>query len=179
VYPASVTVEYSTDGGATWHYAWTLSTNAAGQFSTSFTAPGAGTYLVRCSYAGSGTYNPSSSTKTLTIQTPGAASVEIWTNKASYAKGETLTAYIQGFNTGSAISIRVNVWFGLPGGGTYMYQTYYTGTLPGYYTSPVYIWQMVTIPYSAASGTYSVNAEIRNPSTNALIDSDTYYFTIS
>jgi hypothetical protein len=37
----------------------------------------------------------------------------------------------------------------------------------------------VTIPYSAASGTYSVNAEMRNPSTNALIDSDTYYFTIS
>jgi hypothetical protein len=71
VYPASVTVDYSTDGGATWHYAFTLSTNAAGAFSTSFTAPAPGTYLVRGSYAGSGTYNPSSHTETLTI-TPAA-----------------------------------------------------------------------------------------------------------
>jgi hypothetical protein len=66
VYPASVTVDYSTDGGATWNYAWTLSTNAAGAFSTSFTAPGEGTYLVRVSYAGSASYNPSSHTETLT-----------------------------------------------------------------------------------------------------------------
>jgi hypothetical protein len=67
VYPAQVTVEYSTDGGTTWNYAWTLSTNAAGQFGTTFTAPGAGTYLVRVRYAGSATYNPSSHTETLTI----------------------------------------------------------------------------------------------------------------
>jgi rhodanese-related sulfurtransferase/C1A family cysteine protease len=67
VYPAQVTVEYSTDGGATWYYAFTLGTNAAGQFSTSFTAPGEGTYLVKGSYAGSATYNPSSHTETLTV----------------------------------------------------------------------------------------------------------------
>jgi hypothetical protein len=180
VYPASVTVEYSTDGGATWHYVWTLSTNAAGQFSKSFTAPGTpGSYLVKVSYAGSASYNPSSKTETLTVTAPAQPTVEIWTNKAAYAKGETLTVYIQGFNTGPATTVRVNVWFGLPGGGTYMYETYYTGTLPGYYTSPVYVWKVVTIPYSAAVGTYSVNAEIRDPATNALIDSDTYPFKIS
>jgi hypothetical protein len=67
VYPAQVTVDYSTDGGATWHYVWTLSTNAAGGFSQTFTAPGAGTYMVRVSYAGSATYNPSSHTETLTV----------------------------------------------------------------------------------------------------------------
>jgi len=177
---ADVTVEYSTDGGATWHYAWTLNTWFSEVFAQSFTAPGTpGNYLVRARYAGSASYNPSSRTETLTVTAAAQPTVEIWTNKAAYAKGETLTVYIQGFNTGPATTVRVNVWFGLPGGGTYMYETYYTGTLPGYYTSPVYVWKSVTIPYSAASGTYSVNAEMRNPSTNALIDSDTYYFTIS
>jgi len=179
VYPAQVVVEYSTDGGATWNPAWTLSTNAAGEFSKSFTAPGTlGSYLVRARYAGSASYNPSSNTETLTVTAGAQPTVEIWTNKAVYAKGETLTTYVQLYNPGSATSVKVNVWFGLPGGGTYMYETY-SLSLPASYTSPVYTWKTVTIPYSAASGTYSVNAEMRNPSTNALIDSDTYYFTIS
>jgi hypothetical protein len=106
-------------------------------------------------------------------------SISLQTEKTTYARGQTLTAYIQGFNLGPATTIRVNVWFGLPRGGTYAYETYFTGTIPAAYTSPVYVWKSLTIPYSAASGTYSVNAEMRNPSTNALIDSDTYYFTIS
>ena len=67
VYPASVTVYYSTNGGSTWTLAWTLSTNSAGAFSHSFTAPAAGSYLIRVSYAGSSSYNPSSNTATLTI----------------------------------------------------------------------------------------------------------------
>jgi hypothetical protein len=179
VYPAQVRVEYSTDGGATWNYAWTLSTNAAGEFSKTFTAPGAGTYMVRVRYAGSATYNPSSHTETLTVQQIGSASIKIWTDKATYARGETLKAYIQGFNPGPAVAVTVKCWFGLPGGGTYMLETYYTGTIPASYTSPVYTWKSVTIPTSAAVGTYSVNAEMRNPTTNALIDSDTYYFTIT
>jgi hypothetical protein len=105
--------------------------------------------------------------------------VEIWTDKATYARGETLKAYIQGFNPGPAVAVKVKCWFGLPGGGTYMLETYYTGTIPASYTSPVYTWKSVTIPTSAAVGTYSVNAEMRNPTTNALIDSDTYSFTIT
>jgi hypothetical protein len=179
VYPAQVRVEYSTDGGATWHSAWTLGTNAAGQFGVSFTAPGAGTYMVRVSYAGSATYSSSSHTETLTVGAAAPPTVEIWTNKATYARGETLTAYIQGFNPGPATPVKVNVWFGLPGGGMYLYETYFTGTIPTSYTSPVYIWKSVTIPTNTAPGTYSVNAEMRNPTTNALIDSDTYPFTIT
>jgi len=71
VYPASVIVEYSTDGGATWHYAFTPSTTPAGTFAATFTAPAPGTYLVRGRYLGSASYNPSSHTETLTI-TPAA-----------------------------------------------------------------------------------------------------------
>jgi len=70
VYPATVKVEYSTNGGATWNYIWTLATNAAGAFSKTFTAPGVGSYLVRVSYAGSASYNPSSATETLTVGAP-------------------------------------------------------------------------------------------------------------
>jgi len=68
VYPASVTVEYSTDGGATWHYAFTPSTTPAGTFAATFTAPAPGTYLVRGRYLGSASYNPSSHTETLLIE---------------------------------------------------------------------------------------------------------------
>lgn len=68
VYPAQVRVEYSTDGGATWHYIWTLNTNAAGEFSKTFPAPGVGEYLVRVSYLGSAVYNPSSDTETLIVK---------------------------------------------------------------------------------------------------------------
>jgi hypothetical protein len=69
VYPARVKVEYSTDGGADWNYIWTLNTDAAGQFSQSFSAPGVGEYLVRVSYAGSASYNPSTKTEKLIVQT--------------------------------------------------------------------------------------------------------------
>jgi hypothetical protein len=69
VYPASVTVEYSINGGASWNFIWTLPTNTAGQFSQSFSAPAIGEYLVRVSYAGSTNYNPSSQTVKLVVQT--------------------------------------------------------------------------------------------------------------
>jgi len=182
---APVTLTFTTSGsdpdGDTLTYQWWISgvyvTTSGPTLTRTFTT--AGTYSIYVRAFDGSLYSSWSGPKTVVISAGGAATIEIWTNKAAYAKGETLTAYIQGFNTGPATTVRVNVWFGLPGGGTYLYETYYTGTLPGYYTSPVYVWKSVTIPYSAASGTYSVNAEMRNPSTNALIDSDTYYFTIS
>jgi hypothetical protein len=68
VYPAQVRVEYSVNGGATWSVFTNLNTNATGQFSITFNAPAVGSYLVRVSYAGSATYNPSSSTQTLKVQ---------------------------------------------------------------------------------------------------------------
>src|SRR5208337_2680027 len=62
---AQVTVQYSTNGGTSWLTFTTLSTNSSGQFYRTFSAPGAGTYMVNCSYAGNSTYNPSSQTLTL------------------------------------------------------------------------------------------------------------------
>jgi hypothetical protein len=75
VYPAQVEVEYSTDGGGTWHDGGTLDTNATGGFSSIFTAPAEGSYLVSCSYEGSSTYKPSSDTETLFVTT---APIESW-----------------------------------------------------------------------------------------------------
>jgi len=68
IYWADVEVEYSTNGGITWHYIWTLDTYPLGEFSRTFPAPGAGEYLVRVSYAGSAICNPSSATETLIVQ---------------------------------------------------------------------------------------------------------------
>jgi len=79
VYPADVVIEYSLDL-TTWHYVWTLSTNTAGEFSVTFTAPGVGTYYIKASYAGSASYNPSSHTERLIVQTAGMVKTWIYFN---------------------------------------------------------------------------------------------------
>jgi len=56
---ATVTLAYSTDYGLTWHPAGTLTTDFYGIFSKTFTAPSLGIYLLRVSYAGSPTHEPS------------------------------------------------------------------------------------------------------------------------
>jgi hypothetical protein len=68
IYPGQVKVIYSTNGGTTWSSALTLNTNSAGAFSKTFSAPAAGTYLIRASYAGSTNYNETSRTETLKVQ---------------------------------------------------------------------------------------------------------------
>ena len=67
VYPAQVKVYYSLNGGISWNYIWTLTTNAAGQFSKTFTAPGSGTYLVGVYYPGSTAYKSSTDTENLYV----------------------------------------------------------------------------------------------------------------
>jgi hypothetical protein len=77
VYPAQVKVDCSKNGGVTWISLWTLNTNSAGAFSRTFVAPAVGTYLFRVSYAGSATYNPSSYTQKLTVQTGAKVNTQI------------------------------------------------------------------------------------------------------
>jgi hypothetical protein len=67
VYPASVVVDYSMNGGP-WIYYATLYTNSTGGFSQIIPPPPVGTYLVNASFGSSGGYNPSSQTVVLTVQ---------------------------------------------------------------------------------------------------------------
>lgn len=178
VFPASVILEYSSDGGATWNYGLTLNTNSTGDFSLTFTAPRVGEYLVRVSYEGSDTYNPSSHTETLTIQLQELASIDIWTDKPIYSVGETMYVYIRVENLGSALPVRLTIKAGLPGGGMYGPVLDVTTTLPAGFDSGTYFWNSFTIS-SMTLGTYTWIAELRNPTTGALIDSDTWTWTVT
>jgi hypothetical protein len=55
----SVRVEYSVNNGVSWTSIWTLTTNSYGIFSQTFAAPAASTYLMRVTYAGDATHQPS------------------------------------------------------------------------------------------------------------------------
>jgi hypothetical protein len=115
------------------------------------------------------------------FETPSSAapSIEIWTNKATYARGKTMSVYIQVSNPSPATTVKIIAKIGLPGGGTYGLWTIWTGTLPAGYNSGVVFWKSFPIPYSTAVGTYSWIAELRKPATNALIDLDTWTWTVT
>jgi hypothetical protein len=108
-----------------------------------------------------------------------APSIEIWTNKATYARGKTMSVYIQVSNPSPATTVKIIAKIGLSGGGTYGLWTIWTGTLPAGYNSGVVFWKSFPIPYSTAVGTYSWIAELRKPATNALIDLDTWTWTVT
>lgn len=59
IWSATVSLEYSTDYGLSWHPAGSLTTDSYGIFSKTFTAPSPGTYIVRMSYAGSPSHKSS------------------------------------------------------------------------------------------------------------------------
>jgi hypothetical protein len=115
----------------------------------------------------------------LYISSSEAPSIEIWTNKATYARGKTMSVYLQAFNPGPATTVKIIAKIGLAGGGTYGLWTIWTGTVPASYNSGVKFWKSFPIPYSTAVGTYTWIAELRNPTTNALIDSDTWTWTLT
>jgi hypothetical protein len=125
VYPTQVKVEYSTNGGASWNFFGNLNTNAAGQFSVSFSAPGVGTYLVRVSYAGSATYNPSSYTQTLTVQTGGKVNTQIAfavsPNPASPGATVTLFGTLKDAGSNPVYPTQVKVEYSTNGGATWNY----------------------------------------------------------
>jgi PKD repeat protein len=65
---ANVSLYYSTDYGSSWHFAGTLTTNRYGTFSTTFTTPSPGTYIVRTSYEGSPIHKPSTADTPLIVR---------------------------------------------------------------------------------------------------------------
>jgi len=65
---ATVTLAYSIDYGATWHPAGTLTTDSYGIFLKTFAAPSLGIYLLRISYAGSPSYEPSKAEAPLIVR---------------------------------------------------------------------------------------------------------------
>jgi hypothetical protein len=89
-----------------------------------------------------------------------------------------MTVYVRVTNPGPATSVRVKIMLGLPGGGTYGPLLDLTTTLPAGFDSGVVTWNTFVLP-AVPAGTYSWIAELRNPATDALIDTDTYTWTVT
>ena len=65
---ATVSLEYSTDYGSSWHPAGTLTTNSYGIFSKTLTVSSIGIYLFRISYAGSPSHESSTTITALIVR---------------------------------------------------------------------------------------------------------------
>jgi len=100
-------------------------------------------------------------------------SFEIWTDKTSYKIGETMKVYVRVRNPGAALPVRALIYLKLPSGALYGPLLDMKVTIPAGYDSGDVLWQSFTIP-SAPLGNYAWIAELRNPTTNALIDDDAW-----
>jgi len=104
---------------------------------------------------------------------------EIWTDKtAPYHIGETMKVYVRVRNPGAALPVRAKIFLKLPDGTLYGPLLDMTTTIPAGYDSGNVLWQTFTIP-SAPFGTYAWVAELRNPTTGALISQDTWNWQLS
>jgi len=106
------------------------------------------------------------------------ASFTIWTNKTTYKIGETMKVYVRVKNPGAALPVRALIWLKLPSGAIYGPLLNMTTTLPANFDSGNVTWQTFTIP-SAPLGTYAWIAELRNPTTGALISQSTWAWTLT
>jgi hypothetical protein len=98
-------------------------------------------------------------------------SFKIWTDKTTYHIGETMKVYVRVKNPGTALPVRAKIFLKLPNGSLYGPLLDMTTTLPANYDSGDVLWKSFTIP-NAPVGNYSWIAELRNPTTGALISQD-------
>ncbi|MFB3888507.1 MAG: hypothetical protein ACE14S_03385 [Candidatus Bathyarchaeia archaeon] len=131
-------------------------------------------------------WSTGSKSLTITVNTGGTyaayyetPSFDIWANKASYVKGETMQVYVQVRNMGPATPARALIYLQLPNGYKYGPLLDMAVTLPANFDSGNYLWNTFQIPTSVPSGTYTWISELRVPTTNALIDSDTHQWTLT
>jgi len=166
---------FSTTGsdpdGDTITYEWSINwaIQPATGSSLTYTFPAAGTYTVRVRTKDSHGLYSTYSSKTVTIIT---ASISIWCDKTSYNIGNTMKVYLQVKNPGPALPVRVIINLKLPSSSLYPLMNFVV-TLPAGYDSGAMLWKTFTIP-TAPTGNYVWIAELRNPTTNALISQSTW-----
>jgi hypothetical protein len=150
-----------------------LWTNASGWFQGSGYVS-SGICQISVTYSGNATFNPSSRTETLTVY---VATIKVWTDKTVYHVGETMKVYVRVRNGGSALPVRAIITVKLPNGDLYTVLNM-TTTLPANYDSGDVLWNTFIIP-TASLGNYTWIAELRNPTTGALISQSTWNWSLA
>ncbi len=140
-----------------------LWTNASGWFQGSGFVS-SGTYQIVVAYSGSTEYHPSSRTELLMAY---PATFTVWTDKTVYHVGDTMKVYVRVRNGDSSLPVRATIVLKLPSGTPYTVLNM-TTTLPANHDSGNVLWNSFTIP-TAPLGNYTWIADLRNPTTGALI----------
>jgi hypothetical protein len=107
---------------------------------------------------------------TITLLAP-AASISVWTDKATYHAGETMKLYLRVKNPGAALPVRIVVALKLTDGSFYMLLDM-TTTLPAGLDSGNVLLESIKLP-SIPLGTYVWYAALLNPSSGAVISLST------
>ena len=154
---------------------------AAGSYTVTANAPSGWTFS---NWVTTGGVTISGSTATVTgtgtikaVFTQITASFKIWTDKTTYKIGETMKVYVRVKNPGAALPVRALMYLKLPDGTLYGPLLDMTTTIPAGYDSGDVLWQTFTIP-SAPLATYTWIAELRNPTTSALISQSTWQWQL-
>ena len=105
-------------------------------------------------------------------------SFRIWTDKTTYKIGETMKVYVRVKNLGPPLPVRALIYLKLPSGALYGPLLNMTTTIPSGYDSGNYLWQTFTIP-NAPLGNYQWVAQLKNPSTGALITQSTWDWSLA
>jgi hypothetical protein len=102
----------------------------------------------------------------------------IWTDKNAYKIGETMKVYVRVKNPGNAVQVRAIIKLQLPNSNYYGPLLDTTVTLPANYDSGTVLWKQFTLP-AVPFGNYKWIAELRNPTTGALISQDIWNWQIA
>ncbi len=96
-------------------------------------------------------------------------SVKVWTDKTSYAKGETMHVGLEIVNPGKAIQVDVDIWVDLPSGGKRLVLKKSSVTLPvGFsYSNPS--WKAYVLS-DLQLGTYAWHATLKDPLTHYVLN---------
>lgn len=121
---------------------------------------------------------PHTATAFYSTSTP-QPTITIWTDKNTYKKGETMKVYVRVKNPGNAISVRVTIRLQLPDGSYYGSWLDMTVTLPAGYDTGDLLWNQITLPAYAPLGNYKWIAELKNPTTGALISQNIWNWQIA
>jgi glutamyl endopeptidase len=152
---------------------------SAGTYSVSANAPSG---WVFSNWVTTGGVSISGSTATVTgtgtIKAVFKTYFEIWTDKTSYHIGDSMKVYVRVRNPGAALPVKARIFLKLPSSALYGPLLDMTVTLPAGYDSGNVLWESFTLP-SAPLGNYAWIAELRNPTTNALISQDTWNWQLS
>jgi len=114
---ASVTIRYSTDGGATWITLATTTSLSDGSYSYGWTPPAVGTYQVRASWPGDGDHQGAESpVQTLTV-TKASSTISCSVSPEKVKKGETAT--VSGSISPVHAGVAVTLTYRRPDGSTF------------------------------------------------------------